>query len=246
MKRTGIIPILDEQCRLAKCTDRTFATKMYQTCSDHPRFTVSNAQKVAGLFEVNHYAGPVEYDTVSFLEKNKDELPKEATDLLLSSSEPFLKHLACIVSGDIEPVSRPRSSGKSSTSTPDKMQRRSSNLVKISVGGQFSAQLRQLREKIETTAPHYVRCLKPNSQLVPDKFMPGIIADQLRCAGVLEAVRVSRVGYPQRYTHANFVQRYRMLAIKGKSGKNECDKLINSIAKHISRLNDVNVDESNR
>eukprot|EP00814_Leptocylindrus_danicus_P019019 CAMPEP_0116009262 /NCGR_PEP_ID=MMETSP0321-20121206/3333_1 /TAXON_ID=163516 /ORGANISM="Leptocylindrus danicus var. danicus, Strain B650" /LENGTH=1266 /DNA_ID=CAMNT_0003478201 /DNA_START=770 /DNA_END=4570 /DNA_ORIENTATION=- len=236
MKRTGIIPILDEQCRLAKCTDRTFATKI------NPRFTVSNAQKVAGLFEVNHYAGAVEYDTDSFLEKNKDELPKEATDLLLSSSESFLRHLAGIVSGDVEPVSKPSSPGKSPTR--GKMQRRSSNLVKISVGGQFSAQLRQLREKIETTAPHYVRCLKPNNQLVPDKFMPGIIADQLRCAGVLEAVRVSRVGYPQRYTHANFVQRYRMLSIKNASGRDECEKLTNSIAQKISRMNNVVIDES--
>ena len=65
------------------------------------------------------------------------------------------------------------------------------------VGGQFNAQLQELRSQIDLTAPHYVRCLKPNDLLVADHFDPVIIADQLRSAGVVEAVRVSRLGYPQ-------------------------------------------------
>ncbi len=63
-------------------------------------------------------------------------------------------------------------------------------------------------QKIYSTQPHYVRCLKPNDELIPDHFDPSTIADQLRYAGVIEAVRISRVGYPQRYTHARFLARY--------------------------------------
>jgi myosin-5 len=48
--------------------------------------------------------------------------------------------------------------------------------------------------------------------LVPHDFNPLVIADQLRCAGVLEAIRVSRVGFPHRYFHAHFVERYGLLA----------------------------------
>ena len=76
----------------------------------------------------------------------------------------------------------------------------------------FTGQLRELRAKIEQTAPHYIRCLKPNDLLVPGSFSSAIIGDQLRCAGVLEAIRVSRVGFPQRYPHQEFVRRYQMLA----------------------------------
>eukprot|EP00964_Phaeocystis_antarctica_P070762 scaffold43101_cov51-Phaeocystis_antarctica.AAC.2 len=37
-------------------------------------------------------------------------------------------------------------------------------------------------------------------------------AHQLRCAGVLEAIRVSRMAYPNRMPHASFVKRYALLA----------------------------------
>jgi myosin-5 len=46
-----------------------------------------------------------------------------------------------------------------------------------------------------------VRCLKPNDELAPDNFDPKQIVEQLRYCGVLEAVRVSRAGYPTRYPH---------------------------------------------
>jgi hypothetical protein len=76
-----------------------------------------------------------------------------------------------------------------------------------SVSSQFSSQLRILRSRIEKTVPHYIRCLKPNDELVPDYFEPKNIIEQLRCGGVLEAVRVSRAGYPTRYPHDVFMAR---------------------------------------
>ncbi len=45
----------------------------------------------------------------------------------------------------------------------------------------------------------------------PDNFDPKMIVDQLRCGGVLEAVRVSRAGYPTRYPHDVFRARYYIL-----------------------------------
>ena len=207
-KRTGIISILDEQCRLTKCTDQTFVAKTYEICADHPRFIGSDRSKAVGCFSIQHYAGPVEYNSESFIAKNKDELPKETTDLLLSSSKPLLQELGGMLSASLSPsaASSPRAGG---TGSP--LKRSGSSLSRASVGSQFGSQLRQLRERIDKTAPHYVRCLKPNDELVPDNFVPGIIADQLRCAGVLEAVRVSRVGFPQRYPHSLFAQRYGVL-----------------------------------
>jgi len=207
-KRTGIISILDEQCRLTKCTDQSFVAKTYEVCADHPRFIGSDRSKALGCFSVQHYAGPVEYNSESFLAKNKDELPKETTDLLLSSSKQLLQELGQMLSASLSPPAA--SSPGAGTGSPY-LKRSASSLSRASVGSQFSSQLRQLRERIDRTAPHYVRCLKPNDELVPDNFVPAIIADQLRCAGVLEAVRVSRVGFPQRYVHSLFVQRYGVL-----------------------------------
>jgi myosin heavy subunit len=79
--------------------------------------------------------------------------------------------------------------------------------------------------------------LKPNDDLIPDRFEPHIIADQLRCAGVLEAIRVSRVGFPHRYFHDYFFQRYGILAkaslSRRQSGEEGCIVLIRALFPQI-------------
>merc|ERR1719223_1310914 len=196
---------------LSQCTDQSFAQSVFQKCgkggSGGP-FLATTGQIARGAFSIKHYAGPVEYDTNGFLEKNKDELPKETLELLLSSSNRLLQHLA----GIMNPV---QISGDDSFSEKaSRSQFKQNSLKRITVGGQFSSQLQLLRKRIDGTSPHYIRCLKPNDALQPDNFDSAVIADQLRCAGILEAVRVSRVGYPQRYLHERFVQRYQILAMK--------------------------------
>jgi myosin-5 len=228
-RREGIFSILDEQCRLATCTDASFCRAVHDKCKDHPRFTFSMAQRSNLTFSIQHYAGHVTYDARNFLEKNKDELPKETTVLLTSSSVPFLAYLGELLSesqtetatSNMGRSPSPTSSVSSYTEARNgispmgkkQFHRGSSSIIRESVGGQFSRQLRELRRRIDATTPHYVRCLKPNDDLVPDQFKANIIADQLRCAGVLEAIRVSRVGFPYRYFHESFVQRYGLLSL---------------------------------
>jgi len=201
-KHEGIISILNEQSFLQRCTHISFSSALYEKCSDHPRFSATSSQRISGNFSIEHYAGIVEYSTSSFLEKNKDELPKEAAELLKSSSMEFMVSLGGLLGVQGE--------SKRKTKT-GKMMRSGNSLVKESVGSQFSAQLHSLRAKIENTNPHYVRCLKPNDQLIPGNFVPSIVADQLRYAGVLEAIRVTRVGFPHRFFHSEFLVRYGIL-----------------------------------
>jgi len=87
----------------------------------------------------------------------------------------------------------------------------SSSFGRATVGGQFRRQLKRLREKIDVMSPHYIRCLKPNDELVPDHFDRAAVAEQLRCGGILEAVRVTRAGYSNHYSHEEFLRRYRCL-----------------------------------
>uniref|UniRef100_A0A7S4S8Q1 Myosin motor domain-containing protein n=1 Tax=Ditylum brightwellii TaxID=49249 RepID=A0A7S4S8Q1_9STRA len=238
-KGSGILNILDDQCRAPGTTDKTFANDIYQKCTGHTRFEANFRQVGARQFGVHHYAGTVEYDTEGFVEKNRDELPKEATELLLSSTNEFVKKLANIIS---PPTAAPTGGGS-------RGRKAASAGTRVTVGGQFSRQLQELRKKIDLTSPHYVRCLKPNDLLVPDHFDPVNIVDQLRCAGVIEAVRVSRVGYPQRYPHSAFVARYRILglqalkkAARGSRKVKPVDTLVKSIALQIQSTNSENLD----
>jgi len=249
-KHEGVLSILDEQCRLARCTDSTFASAVYDKCLDHPRFEATNGQQARSTFSIQHYAGLVEYDTTNFLEKNKDELPKETVLLLSSSSNPFLSMLGQEL-GDSQ-LQTQQAPGTGAPSNGRLLKRASSSIMRDSVGSQFSSQLRVLRARIESTEPHYVRCLKPNEELTPHSFDPLVIADQLRCAGVLEAIRVSRVGFPHRYYHDHFVQRYGLLARSSlrkfghghMDAKEKCETLVDILTPELAHFLEAQGDSS--
>ena len=54
---------------------------------------------------------------------------------------------------------------------------------------------------MDLTEPHFIRCIKPNPQNVPDLFDRKGVTEQLRYGGVLQVVQVSRAGYPVRINH---------------------------------------------
>ena len=205
-KHGGILTKLDEQCKLGmRCTDRTFVAAVYNThLSKSKRFSASKKQQSQGKFSINHYAGVVEYDTTGFMDKNKDEMPMDVGELFSNSSCVFIRNVAqnmsSKVSGAQEESGRKRNIMQSSIS-------------RVSVGGQFSSQLHKLRRRIDETHPHYVRCLKPNDQLQPGRIDLNIVVDQLRCGGILEAIRVSRAGFPHRYTFDHFHLRFSILSM---------------------------------
>ena len=64
---------------------------------------------------------------------------------------------------------------------------------------------------LNSTVPHYIRCIKPNDRKAPFEFNPQRSIQQLRACGVLETVRISAAGYPSRWTYPEFFDRYRML-----------------------------------
>lgn len=205
---SGILGILDDQCRAPGTSDKSFALDVYKKCKNHSRFSACRKQTASLEFSVHHYAGPVEYTTDGFIEKNRDELPKEATDLLQNSRNPFIQMLAEI----IELAGSERASNN--RDTPARLRRQDSVMARITVGGQFRRQLKNLREKIDEMSPHYIRCLKPNDELVADRFNRAAVAEQLRCGGILEAVRVARAGFSNHYPHEDFLRRYRCLAFQ--------------------------------
>ena len=76
---------------------------------------------------------------------------------------------------------------------------------------QFTESLGKLMETLNTTTPHYIRCIKPNDFKAPFQFSPKRSIQQLRACGVLETIRISAAGYPSRWTYPEFFARYKML-----------------------------------
>ncbi|KAL6226737.1 hypothetical protein ACLB2K_000698 [Fragaria x ananassa] len=186
-KPGGVISLLDEACMFPKSTHETFAQKLYQTFKNHKRFIKPKLSRTS--FTISHYAGEVTYLADQFIDKNKDYVIAEHQDLLTASKCPF-------VAGLFPPL--PEESSKSSKFS--------------SIGSRFKLQLQSLMETLSSTEPHYIRCVKPNNVLKPAIFENFNIIQQLRCGGVLEAIRISCAGYPTRRTFYEFLNRFGVLA----------------------------------
>ncbi|XP_042054026.1 myosin-11-like [Salvia splendens] len=204
-KPGGIIALLDEACMFPKSTHETFCNKLYQTFKVHKRFIKPKLSRTD--FTIGHYAGEVQYQSDHFLDKNKDYVVPEHQDLLGASKCPF-------VAGLFPPIAE--ESSKSSKFS--------------SIGSRFKLQLQQLMETLSATEPHYVRCVKPNNLLKPAVFENQNILQQLRCGGVLEAIRISCAGYPTRRPFFEFLNRFGLLATEALQGsydeKLACKKIL--------------------
>ena len=219
-RQHGIFALLNDECKLPKASDTKLASRMYAALKDHDRFSASNTQQRDGTFQIRHYAGPVVYSVNRFVEKNRDDVPKELESLFQQSNCSLLAEIFGDNGEEEEEEAASRDSkrrtsvfftptGKSSGDgiKAGKRTKTSSN----SVSADFKSQLHSLLERIYTTKPHYIRCLKPNDENVAEKFNRRRTTEQLRYGGVLEAVRVARSGYPVRLTHADFYKRYNLL-----------------------------------
>ncbi|KAI5063038.1 hypothetical protein GOP47_0021585 [Adiantum capillus-veneris] len=190
----GLISLLDEECTFPKGTDHTLAEKLKEHLALNSCF---KGERSRG-FRVRHYAGEVTYDTLGFLEKNRDLLHSDLLQLL-SSCDAYLPQLfATNIEQNLSKLISPvRRSGAESQ--------------KQSVSTKFKGQLTRLMQRLENTEPHFIRCIKPNTLQQPNSYQEDLVLQQLRCCGVLEVVRISRSGYPTRVTHQNFALRYSFL-----------------------------------
>uniref|UniRef100_A0A2P2MTZ5 Myosin heavy chain family protein n=1 Tax=Rhizophora mucronata TaxID=61149 RepID=A0A2P2MTZ5_RHIMU len=191
-----------------RSTHETFAQKLYQTFKNHKRF---NKPKLARSdFTIRHYAGDVTYQTELFLDKNKDYVVAEHQSLLSASKCSF-------VSGLFLPLVE-ESSKQSKFS---------------SIGSRFKQQLQALLETLSATEPHYIRCVKPNNLLKPAIFENKGVLQQLRCGGVMEAIRISCAGYPTRKQFDEFIDRFSILAPEVLYGSSDeisaCKRLLEKV-----------------
>lgn len=204
-KPGGIIALLDEACMFPRSTHETFSQKLYQTFKNHKRF--SKPKLARSDFTICHYAGDVSYQTDLFLDKNKDYVIAEHQALLNASKCSFVSGLF--------PVSNEESSKQSKFS---------------SIGSRFKQQLQALLETLSSTEPHYIRCVKPNNLLRPAIFENQNVLQQLRCGGVMEAIRISCAGYPTKRPFGEFLDRFGILAPEVLDGSKDevaaCKKLL--------------------
>ncbi|XP_036051801.1 unconventional myosin-XIX isoform X5 [Onychomys torridus] len=191
----SICSLINEECRLnrpssaAQLQTRIESALAGKPCLGHNKLSREPS------FVVVHFAGPVRYLTEGLVEKNKDPVPPELTGLLQQSQDPLLMMLF-----PANPEEKTQEELSSQSRAPA-----------LTVVSKFKASLEQLLRVLHSTTPHYIRCIKPNSQSQPQTFLQEEVLSQLEACGLVETIHISAAGFPIRVSHQNFVERYKLL-----------------------------------
>ena len=203
-KITGVFSMCDEEISVPRGSDEGMLQKIYQKhMGKHPNLLRPKAKDCLDnlkCFGILHYAGPVYYNVTNFLEKNKDQLHQDIMGTLKGSSKPLIKEMFESEGGDVAPASK-TSRGRAATTLKKTGAK--------TLGAQFKQQLNELMDTLNSTFPHFIRCMKPNDKKVGNLFTAGRMVDQLRYAGLVEVCRIRKLGYPVRRDFDTFYKRYR-------------------------------------
>merc|ERR1712176_509073 len=105
------------------------------------------------------------------------------------------------------------------------------NLVAPTAWTKYKGQLVKLMSMLGQTNSRYIRCIKPNAQKVPTIMQHVSTIEQLRCAGVVAAVTLSRSAFPNRIENKAVKFKFSSMwdrskyPSKGKSNMEEAEKL---------------------
>jgi len=190
--KAGLLSMLNEECVRPKGSDEAFVQKALAANKKSPCLIQSRMNRKE--FGIHHYAGKVMYDSDGFVFSNQDTLPTDLFDCALKSKNEILsKHLTnekCsnLAEKEIAPSGGRRGAPK----------RAKSNLVAPTAWTKYKGQLVKLMAMLGQTNSRYIRCIKPNAQKVPSIMQHVSTIEQLRCAGVVAAVTLSRSAFPNR------------------------------------------------
>ena len=192
---SGLLHILDDESHFPKGTDESFLNKCHHEHGQHSNY-IHPKQKVL-VFGVRHYAGSVWYNVEYFLDKNRDVLRIDFVNILQDSKLELISNIF-----KNENCTQPNQT-LSGTATRKRMP---------TVAAKFNSSLNSLIETMKKCHPYFVRCIKPNDDKSPMKFIEKLVLEQLRYSGMLETVRIRKSGYPVRLDFENFLTRFHFLS----------------------------------
>ncbi|CAE1140621.1 Chitin synthase chs-1,Chitin synthase chs-2,Chitin synthase [Acanthosepion pharaonis] len=192
---TSIFHILEDEASISPGTDLTLVRKLNKNFSENQYYRAKTETDL--LFGIVHYADTVMYSAVGFREKTKDTLSRCLKNVIQESKNPLLIRYSSI--GNSGKIGVQRDSFR----TKDAGIKRNESVTK-----QFRTSLRQLQTKLNQSNLMFVRCLKPNAHLKPNKFDNRCMSAQLKACGLAEAASIRKEGYPVRMTFTAFANRY--------------------------------------
>merc|ERR1711990_788590 len=228
-KPLGILSLLEEECMVPKGTDMTYKEKLLkQHLGKSKAFgKIKKQGKIEAHFELYHYAGTVQYNVVDWLLKNKDPLNTSVVILFKASTIDVVQEIwSSYISAEDAAAMAKAGGGKG---------KKKGGGGAMTISGQHKESLGRLMNNLKVTQPHFVRCIVPNEIKKPGYMDNNLVLHQLRCNGVLEGIRICRMGFPSRVDYNDWKNRYNILAPNAvpknafMEPKKACEKILTSI-----------------
>jgi len=209
--RTGLCAMLNEECVRPKGSDKEF---VYKAINQNKQSPCLIADRLLGPmdFGIHHYAGKVVYFAQGFLAANIDTLNDDLLQISkLSTNDIIANHLT-----NEKMMHNQPDAPEVNRSAP---RRGKSGIASATLWTKFRTQLNSLMKNLNETQSRYIRCVKPNTLKKPLVMQHMTTIEQLRCAGVVAAVTISRSAFPNRLDHRACYERFKVLKAKEKAKK---------------------------
>lgn len=182
--KLGIFDLLDETCTL-NGSDDAFLDKVQKTHRSH-KYLGQKPVKTPE-FIIKHYAGDVAYHVQSFVKKNSDHLYNDLIELMQTSQCALIRKFFPEIPSE-DKSKRPPTCSQ-----------------------QFIKDVNQMMSRLFAARAHYVRCIKPNSDKLPNTFNVGEVKNQVRYLGLVENVKLYQSGFVASIPFDKFLSRYKMI-----------------------------------
>jgi len=224
----GLLSILNDECLRPKGNDAAFVSKSLSQLKKNLCLFPNRTDRLS--FGVQHYAGQVMYSATDFVTRNLDNLPSDLAQCGTKCSKNSI-----IIS-----------LFKAAPDKKDENKRTKSCIAGDTVWTKYKYQLSQLMINIRKTQTRYIRCIKSNSMKKPLVVEHQITVEQLRTAGIVAGITISRSTFPNRLYNTVTYSRYNGMSdkykysSKGSSNdstseklKKKCFAMLSGLLKHM-------------
>ena len=187
------------------------------------------------MFGIRHYAGDCDYDAKDFIAKNIDTLSGDVLSCGRKTTNEIIR-TGLIALGD------------------GNISKRKGFLVGVTLWTKFGNQMTPLLNTLKKTNVWYVRCINANIHKMSDSFDMKYALQQLRFAGVLSALKMSRSSYPNKLTFDYTLERFWFLAEydflhetidgNGSQQRSDCENLLTYLLKPFEFHSNGNISKS--
>jgi myosin heavy subunit len=151
----GILDVLNVQCMSIQPSEDKYVRDLTKEHKSNNFFPSVHRKDAKDNFKVLHFAGPVQYTVAGWLLKNSDPLPESMAQVFSNGS---LKLVTRILRDEIAKANEVESDSKAK------------KVKQSTVSMAFVKSMKSLTEELSLTKCNFIRCIKPNPQMIPNIF----------------------------------------------------------------------------